>query len=147
MKPPIPVVVTQEFDTPLENIWTAITEVDQMKCWYFDNIPAFKPEVGFETRFNVQSNGRDFLHIWKVTEVRPPTQLVYSWSFMGYEVDSYTVFELEQKGEKSILTLRCYGIESYPDDVPEFTRESCTAGWNYFIKESLPSYIDSLKIR
>ncbi len=42
-----------------------------MRKWYFENIPAFKPEVGFETQFNVQSEERNFLHKWKVTEVQP----------------------------------------------------------------------------
>ena len=44
-----PVIVEQIFNTTIANVWDAITELDQMKQWYFNNIESFKPEVGFET--------------------------------------------------------------------------------------------------
>ena len=50
-----PIIVEQTFNTSIETVWNAITEVDQMRKWFFDNIPSFKPEVGFETQFDVQS--------------------------------------------------------------------------------------------
>ena len=66
-----PVVVEQTYNTSINAVWSSITEIDQMRQWYFENIPSFKPEVGFETQFNVENEGRNFLHIWKVTEVVP----------------------------------------------------------------------------
>lgn len=66
-----PIIVEQIYASPVVAVWKAITDIDQMRQWYFDNIPAFKPEVGFETQFNVQSQDRDFLHLWRVTEVIP----------------------------------------------------------------------------
>jgi uncharacterized protein YndB with AHSA1/START domain len=59
-----PVVVEQTFNSSTETVWKAITDIDQMHQWYFKNIPEFKPEVGFETQFNVQSQDRNFLHMW-----------------------------------------------------------------------------------
>jgi len=50
-------------------VWKAITDKDQMKQWYFDTIDDFKPEVGFQTQFKVRNGNKDYLHIWKVTEV------------------------------------------------------------------------------
>ena len=76
-----PIVVEQTFNAPIDAVWKSITEIDQMRQWYFDNIPAFKPEVGFETQFNVQSQGRDFLHMWKVTEVVPEKMITYNWKY------------------------------------------------------------------
>jgi hypothetical protein len=32
-------------------------------------------------------------------------------------------------------------VEDFPDDIPEFDRESCQSGWNYLISESLSSYL------
>ena len=52
-----------------------------MRKWYFENIPSFKPEVGFKTQFNVQSQHRNFLHIWKVTEVVPKKMITYNWKY------------------------------------------------------------------
>ena len=64
-----PIVVEQTFNASIETVWNAITDIDQMRQWYFENIPSFEPKVGFETQFNVQCQGRDFLHMWKVTEL------------------------------------------------------------------------------
>jgi len=30
----------------------------------------------------------------------------------------------------------------YPSDVPEFKRESCIGGWNYFLRESLKRFLE-----
>ena len=58
-----PVVVEQSFDASPEIVWKAVTEIYQMRQWYFDNISAFKPEVGLETQFNIQSGERNFMHL------------------------------------------------------------------------------------
>jgi len=75
------IIVEQTFDTSIERVWKAITEVDQMRLWFFENIGSFKPEAGFETQFNVQSNDRSFLHIWKLTEVVPGKKIIYNWKY------------------------------------------------------------------
>ena len=56
-------------------MWKATTALEYMVQCYFKNIPAFKPEVGFETRFNVKAPSGDYMYIWKVTEVDPPKKL------------------------------------------------------------------------
>ena len=57
-----PIVVEELYDASIDRVWAAITEWDQMIQWFFDNIPAFNPRVGFKTKFNVNSVGRNFLH-------------------------------------------------------------------------------------
>ncbi len=89
-----PVIVEQSFNTPIEVVWNAITEIDQMRQWYFENIPSFKPEVGFETQFNIKNEDRNFLHLWKVTDVVPLNRITYNWKYEGYPGDSYVGFEL-----------------------------------------------------
>lgn len=49
-----------------------------MRQWFFENIESFKPEVGFETQFNVQAESRNFLHMWKIIEVVPMKKIVYN---------------------------------------------------------------------
>ena len=137
-----PVVVEQDFDVPIGLLWQANTDINEMRQWYFEIIPDFKPEVGFETQFTIENEGRNFLHTWKVTEANAPRKIVYDWSFEGYEGKLYTVFELSELNEKTRLTLNCIVREDFPDGIPEFERESCLGGWNYFIKESLKSYIN-----
>lgn len=137
-----PIIVEQTFNTSIEKVWAAITEVEQMKKWFFDNIPSFKPEVGFETQFNVQSEERNFMHLWKIVEAQPLKLIKYNWKYEGYSGDSFVTFELYKQDDGTKLTLTTEVIEDFPDDIPEFRRENCIGGWEYFINESLKNYLD-----
>ena len=136
-----PVVTEQSFNVSRETLWNAITDEDQMREWFFPNIPSFKPEIGFETEFNVQSEARAFLHQWKVTEVIPKRKITLSWKYGGYEGESFVTFEILEESDRIKLRLTHAGIESFPDGIPEFRRESCEAGWHYFINEQLVKYL------
>jgi uncharacterized protein YndB with AHSA1/START domain len=48
-----PIVVDQTLNVSVSEVWNAITELEQMKQWFFNNIPAFEPVVGFHTEFLV----------------------------------------------------------------------------------------------
>ncbi|MGD9900638.1 MAG: SRPBCC domain-containing protein [Calditrichaceae bacterium] len=137
-----PVVVKQSFKRPVSDVWNAITDIDLMKKWYFDNIPLFKAEVGFKTQFNVTNEGRNFLHLWEITEVVPPKKIAYSWKFKEYPGEGLVEFELSAQNDLTTLTLTNSVLESFPDDIPEFTRESCTGGWEYFIQNRLKEYLE-----
>lgn len=136
-----PIVVEQKFNTSITNVWNAITKVDLMRQWFFENIESFKPEVGFETQFNVKAESQDFLHIWKITEVEPMKKIVFDWKYEGIYGKGIVVFELSEHANQTKLRLTNKGLESFPKDIPEFTRESCIEGWNYFIKESLGIFL------
>ena len=136
-----PIVVEQSFKSSLQTVWNAITELDQMRLWFFENIESFIPEVGFETQFNVESEQRDFLHIWKLTEVDPLKKIRYLWKYGGFSGESFVSFELSEQNKHTVLQLICEGLENFPNDIPEFTRDSCIAGWNYFIKDRLRIYL------
>jgi uncharacterized protein YndB with AHSA1/START domain len=138
-----PIVVEQTFNATLETVWKAITDVELMKQWYFNMIPSFKPEVGFETKFNVESGGRNFLHMWKVTEVIPFKRISYNWKYEGIPGDSFLVFELLRQNERTSLRHTHQVTESFPEDIPEFKRESGVDGWNYFIKKSLKEFLEN----
>jgi uncharacterized protein YndB with AHSA1/START domain len=137
-----PIIVEQTFNASINNVWNSITEIDQMRRWYFENIPLFKPEVGFETQFNVQSQSRNFLHIWKVTAVVPLKKISYNWKYVGYPGDSFVVFELFKQNQLTKLRLTHQVQESFPDDIPEFSRTSCVEGWTYFIKKRLKEFLE-----
>ncbi len=136
-----PIIVEQTFNSSVESVWNSITEISEMRKWYFENIPAFKPEIGFETQFNVQSTERNFLHIWKVTEVQPLKMIKYSWEFEEYPGKSTTAFELSKKDNLTKLRLTVETLENFPEGIPEFTRESCIDGWKYFINSRLKDYL------
>lgn len=137
----VPVIVEQSFTNSKETVWNAITQLDFMKKWYFDNIPDFKPIVGFETKFNVKSTSRDFLHCWKITEVIPLKKITYEWTYKGIKGMGIVTFEISQTNKLTKLKLTSLGLETFPDDIPEFTYESCLGGWNYFIKKRLVEFL------
>lgn len=137
-----PIIVEELFDAPKSAIWNAITDPKEMVLWYFENIEAFLPEKGFQTEFKVESGDRTFTHQWRVTDVKTKQKITYDWKYAEYPGDAYVSWELIDKGTKTLLRLTCVGIESFPSEIPEFTRESCHAGWKYFIQGRLQDYMD-----
>ena len=137
-----PVFIESSFNTSIENLWEAITVKDQMRQWFFENIPSFNPEEGFQTQFNVESNGRIFLHQWKVMKVILKKKLMISWMYGGYPGESLVIFDLMTENRLAKLQLTHEGIETFPDNIPEFERESCEKGWNYFIKKQLKDFLN-----
>lgn len=142
MSDPQPIVVEQTYDADIGRVWLAITDGGQMPRWFFEAIPEFRPEPGFETKFNVHNEGRDYLHVWKVTEVIPEKKLVYDWTYEGVPGASVVVWELAETREGTRLRLTHRGGHTFPQDDPAFTRESCQAGWQYFLGERLKAFLE-----
>ncbi|QDV40474.1 hypothetical protein Enr13x_02800 [Stieleria neptunia] len=137
-----PIVVEQSFDASKPAVWKAITEREQMVQWFFDNIPEFRAEPGFETQFDIDAGRRIFRHLWKITEVIPEQKIVYDWRYEGFPGSGKVTFELFEENDGSKLRVTNEGIESFPKDVPEFTRESCEDGWTYLLQDNLKHYLD-----
>jgi uncharacterized protein YndB with AHSA1/START domain len=146
-----PVVIERTFNAPIERVWKAITDKDEMKKWYFD-LPAFKPEVGFEFQFK---GGKDennlYVHVCQVTEVVPGKKLSYSWRYDGYEGNSMVTFELYDEGNKSDgyrtrLRLTHAGLETFPKNNPDFAKESFAAGWTHIVGTALKEFLEPKSI-
>ncbi len=116
-----------------------------MKKWFFEDIGTFKAEVGFKTQFNVEANGKNYLHIWQITEVQDHTKLTYNWKYGGYAGNSYVCWELSTVNNLTKLKLTHYGIETFPKDNPDFEREACLEGWKYFICQRLKAFLEPCK--
>ncbi len=136
------IIVSQGFNAKAHTIWEAITRVDQMRLWFFDNITSFEPIVGFETKFNVLSGDRNFIHLWKITEVIPNKKIACNWKYDDIAGDSEVSFELIEDSDLTLLKLTHTILQPFPDNIPEFERNSGVAGWNYFIKDRLKSFLD-----
>ena len=132
------VVVTKTINKPKSEVWNAVINHSQMIQWFFDDIPDFKPEVGFTTEFNVSSGERNFLHVWRVTEVEHQHKIVCEWKYPEYVDESlWVTFELKELSANSTeFKVEALGIEHFENfNIPEFKRESCEGGWNYFAEE------------
>ena len=131
------------FQFPSES-WEAALDIeaDRMRGLLLEP-EAFEARVGFETEFTISNEGREFPHLWDVTEVEPGRKIVYGWRFRGYPGHGMVTFELEERGGHTRLTLTNEVLEDFPDDIPEFRRESCLAGWQYLLGQSLKEYLQS----
>lgn len=136
------VVVERTYKAPIQQVWAAITEPDQMKQWYL-SINDFRAEVGFETSFDQKSGDKSYPHIWKVTEVVPGRKISYAWSFANFPGNSEVTFELTPEGNGTRLTLTHTGLESFGDYAPVAGFEK---GWTYFIGEALPKFLEKVPV-
>ncbi|WP_254166883.1 SRPBCC family protein [Chryseosolibacter histidini] len=135
-----PIVIEKLLDAPVERVWKAITDKDDMKQWYFD-IAEFKPEVGFEFQFEGQNEGRVFVHLCKVTEVIARKKLTYSWRYKGHEGNSFVTFELSEESGKTKIKLTHTGLETFPP-LADFAKENFVAGWTALIGSLLPAFVE-----
>ena len=136
-----PIVVIQVFNATADVVWNAITQLAPMQQWFFNNIPNFKPVVGFETQFHICVEDRVFTHLWKITEVIPMRKIVYHWHYANHQGRSTVAFELTSTNNQTTLQVTAMAIESFDDAIPEFKRESALAGWTYLIQQSLLNYL------
>lgn len=136
-----PVTFEQTFDAPVTKVWTALTDKDEMRNWYFD-LKEFKPEVGFEFRFYGGREGRQYLHVCIITDVIPQKKLSHSWKYDGYDGISYVTFELFAEGNQTRLLLTHEGLESLPSSNPDFAACNFVEGWTGIINNSLRNYLE-----
>lgn len=137
-----PIIIERTYNAPVEKVWKAITDKDQMKQWYFD-LSEFKPEVGFEFQFKGQGRkGEQYIHLCKITEVIKGKKLTYSWSYEGLEGISYVSFELMAEGSQTKLKLTHKGLHSFPTNNPDFAKESFNGGWTELIGTLLKNFVE-----
>ena len=135
------IVIERTFDAPIEKVWNAITDKDEMKKWYFD-LEEFKPEVGFEFQFTGGTEYKTYLHLCKITEVIAGKKLTHSWRYDGYEGNSFVTFELFEEGDKTRLRLTHEGLETFPANNPDFAKENFVEGWTSIIGSSLKEFLE-----
>lgn len=134
--------IERSYRAPVEKVWQAITDRDQMKEWYFD-LSAFEARPGFEFSFYGQGHkGEQYLHRCKILEVVPQQKLSYSWTYEGYEGYSVVTFELFPEGEQTRLKLTHEGLESFPANNPDFAKGSFMEGWTYLTGTSLKNFLE-----
>jgi uncharacterized protein YndB with AHSA1/START domain len=136
-----PFVIERLYQAPVEKVWKALTDKNDMKKWYFD-IAEFKPEVGFEFGFEGRNEDTVYHHRCKIIEVVQFKKLRYSWQYQGHVGYSVVTFELFDEGGKTRLKLTHEGIESFPS-TPDFKKQNFVDGWNHIIGRSLPEFLEN----
>ena len=137
-----PFVIERTYDAPVEKVWKAITDIKQMKKWYFEDMEGFKPEVGTEFTFTGQSKDVIYYHICKVLEVEPLKKLKHSWRYKDHQGNSFVTWELFSSGNKTTVRLTHEGLETFPASNPDFAASNFVAGWTHIIGTSLKDYLE-----
>jgi uncharacterized protein YndB with AHSA1/START domain len=134
-----PLVIERTVNAPVEKVWEAITDKEQMKQWYFD-LAEFKPETGFEFSFVGGTEEKSYVHLCKVMEVAPQRKLQHSWLYEGFEGASFVTWELFPEGDRTRIKLTHKGLESFPPN-PDFARTNFEAGWAEIIGKNLADFL------
>ncbi len=137
------VIVERTLNAPVTRVWKALTDVDQMREWYFD-LKEFKPQVGFEFEFSVEHEGTTYHHLCRVTEVIPEKKIAYTWRYKSEPGDSLVTIELFAEGDNTRLKLTHTGIESFPR-TPAYARKNFEQGWTAIIGTELKQFVEQSK--
>jgi len=141
-----PIVMERVLNAPVTKVWNAITDKNEMKSWYFD-LAEFKAEVGFQFQFlGGPDPNAPYRHLCEITEVVPNKKLTYSWRYDGYAGNSFVTFELFEQGDKTLLKLTHTGLETFPEQNPDFAKKNFMEGWAHIIHTSLKDYLEPNQI-
>jgi uncharacterized protein YndB with AHSA1/START domain len=134
------VVIERTLNAPVARVWNALTDVDQMRQWYFD-LKEFKPEIGCEFEFVVEHEGNSYHHLCRVTEVVPQKRIAYTWRYKGEPGDSLVTFELAGEGDKTRVKVTHTGIDTFPE-TPAYARKNFEFGWTSLIGTELKQFVE-----
>ncbi|MBC7850206.1 MAG: SRPBCC domain-containing protein [Chitinophagaceae bacterium] len=137
----LPFVIERVYNASPEAVWSAITDKNKMKEWYFD-LAEFKAEPGFEFEFTAGDDKKKYLHRCKVIEVIPIRKLSYTWSYEIVPGESLVSFELFPEEDRTRLRLTHSGLETFKTDNTDFKPESFEKGWSHIIGKSLKEYVE-----
>jgi uncharacterized protein YndB with AHSA1/START domain len=138
-------VVERVYHAPVSRVWKAITDKNELKQWYFA-LSDFRAVPGFEFEFSGEGKkGARYIHHCKVTEVIPMKKLSYTWRYAGFPGDSTVTWELFEEGNQTRLKLTHAGLESFPNDNPDFAKENFEEGWSSITGTSLKNFVEKVE--
>lgn len=133
--------LTKEFSykVPVQDVWQALTEKDQMKIWYFPQLEEFEPKVGFKFQFN--DNNSKYQKKWIVTKIVKDVTFAHSWSYKGYKGQAEVIFDLFSEGDSTKLKVTQTNLDTFPSD-PHFARERFEWGWDNLLGQNLKDLLE-----
>ena len=137
-----PFVIERVYNATADRVWEGITVNEKMKKWYFE-LEKFEPKVGFEFSFEGGSEKQTYVHLCKVVEVIPGRKIAYTWRYRDYPGNSRVTWEIFPEGDKTRLRLTHEGLETFPQDNPDFARTSFEAGWNDIVGKQLKEFVEA----
>ena len=138
-----PITVQHPINAPVEKVWKALTDKNEMKSWYFD-IRDFELETGKEFNFYEPGGANQYHHQGEILEIIPDRKLKHTWSYPDFSVlKTIVIWELLPENGQTLVKLTHEGIENFKDLGDGFSRENFTEGWNTIIGQSLKEYLEN----
>ena len=136
------VIKTTTIKAPVEKVWEALTEKEQMKQWYF-TIPDLVLEEGSQFSFYEPGGQNKFLHTCVITEVTPLQRFQHTWTHPTHSQGrSLVTWDLVPQGNATEVTLMHEGIENFADGGPDLSPENYAAGWEEIVERSLKNFVE-----
>ncbi|HAO26911.1 MAG TPA: SRPBCC domain-containing protein, partial [Chryseobacterium indologenes] len=85
-----PIIVQYEIEAPVDKVWKALTDKNEMKFWYFD-IPDFVAEAGQIFNFFEPGGENKYHHQGEILDILPNQKLKHTWSYPDYSSVKTTV--------------------------------------------------------
>jgi uncharacterized protein YndB with AHSA1/START domain len=141
-----PFVIERTYDASVDRVWRAITDLEQMKKWYFPDMKGFKPVVGAEFTFTGENKGMIYVHLCKVMEVQPQKKLKHSWRYEGQPGNSFVTWELIPSGDKTTVRLTHEGLETLPA-IEAYARKNFEKGWTQIVGTMLKEFLEKETVK
>lgn len=136
------VKISVKVNAPIEKVWDAITNREQMKEWYF-NIPDF--ELKEHTAFNFfEGEDKKLHHHCEIVEIIPQKKLKHSWTYPDYTHDKTLVkWELQPESNGTLVTLTHKGLENFDHLGADFKKEKFQNGWDEILNKDLKNFVEN----
>ena len=130
-------------NAPLDKVWNAITNKEQMKNWYFD-VPDFEPKIGNNFSFYGGDENEEYHHFCEIVDLIPNEKLKYSWTYPEISKEKTLVkWELKPENEGTIVTLTHKGLEAFEHLGENFKIHSFRKGWEDIVGKSLKEFVEN----
>ncbi|HUH33717.1 MAG TPA: SRPBCC domain-containing protein [Daejeonella sp.] len=135
------VVKDVTLEAPIDKVWHAITDKEEMKAWYFA-IEEFIAKPGFQFKMYGEKKGVKFPISCTIKEVEQNKKLSYTWSYDDFPAETLLTFELNENGRQTELRLTHEGLERIPNESTDTSVENHRDGWEFIVGTSLKQYVE-----
>lgn len=137
------VKISVKVNAPLDKVWNAITNKEQMKNWYFD-VPDFEPKIGNNFSFYGGDENEEYHHFCEIVDLIPNEKLKHSWTYPEISKEKTLVkWELKPENEGTIVTLTHKGLEAFEHLGENFKIHSFRKGWEDIVGKSLKDFVEN----
>ena len=128
------------YQHPIAKVWEAITEQKRISQWFIQ--ADFKAQVGYQYKLTHEST----VVSGEVTTVNPVFHLMYTWKVNEDPTTTLVSWRLEEKGDKTLLTLEHTGLENYDAQTAPTMFGHFSEGWEKCV-EDLDQYLKKTDVK